>query len=116
MNGSVYKDLISRFPDGQVMVVGRLLTGNADVLRATELGMQQIKALMLQSGGRTPVGSVANARFVHVEGSLGSVTTKGSSNYASVRAWGMDSYTGGGTLTIGTLHGSARVQFVAFGL
>ena len=116
MNGSVYKDLIQKFEDGSVMVAGRLLTGNADILRATDLGMGQIKSLMLQGAGRTPVGSVNNARFVHVEGSLGSVTTRGSSNYASLRAWGMDSYMGVGTLTIGTLHGSARVQFIALGV
>jgi hypothetical protein len=116
MNGSVYKDLTQRFQDGHILVVGRLLTGNSDVLRATDLGMGQIKALMLQGAGRTPVGSISDARFVHVEGSLGSVTAKGSSNYARIRAWGMDSYTGVGTLTIGTLHGSARVQFVAHGL
>lgn len=115
MNGSVYRDISLTFPGGEKLVAGRLLTGNADILRATDLGMEQIKSLMLQGAGRTPVGSVDSARLVHVEGSLGSVTSKGSSNYASIRAWGLDSYTFAGTLNLGTLHGSARVQFQALG-
>ncbi len=115
MNGSVYRDIELTFPGGEKLVAGRLLTGNADILRATDLGMEQIKSLQLQAGGRTPVGSVASARLIHVEGSLGSVTAKGSSNYASIRAWGLDSYTDAGTLNVGSLHGSARVQFTAIG-
>ncbi len=116
MNGSVYKDLTTRFPDGQIMVAGRLLTGNADVLRASDLGMSQIKTLQLTPFSRTPVGSIANARFIQAEGSLGSVNSRGSSNYASIRTWGFDSYTGVGTLTIGTLKGSARLQYLAVGI
>ncbi len=115
-NGSVYKDLIQRFPDGQIMVAGRLLVGNSDIIRATDLGMSQIKTLMLQSGGRTPVGSVSLVRMVHVEGSLGSVSSRGSSNYARVRAWSIDNYPTAVGTAIGTLHGSARIQYLAIGI
>lgn len=116
MNGSVYRDISLTFPGGEKLVAGRLLTGNADVLRATDLGMDQIKSLVLQSGGRTPVGSVEAARLVHVEGSLGSVTSKGSSNYASIRAWSLDSYvSAAGTMGLGTLQGSVRILFQALG-
>jgi hypothetical protein len=115
-NGSVYIDLTNRNEKGMIFTMGRMLVGNADVVRAPDVGMNQIKSLVITPFSRTPVGSIANARIIVAQGSLGSVTSIGSANYASVRMHALDSYSAAGSIGIGTLPtGSIRASYFAAG-
>ena len=116
MAGSVYVDANFKSAEGNTVVLGRVLVGNADVLRADEFGLSVIQSIIFQPYGDTPVGSITVAKLIHMQGSLGSVDNKGSSNYVSVRSWALKNYHGdNGTLVLGTEAGSIRASYIAVG-
>lgn len=114
-NGSVYQDLRQRTDEGIVRVEGRLLVGNADTIRATDVGMRFIKSFVAFPSARTPIGSIDQFRTPVMAGSFGSATVPGSSNFVSLRAWELDNYMGTSQVRGGTLGGSIRAHFVAIG-
>ena len=121
-NGSVYVDASFKSLEGNTVVMGRTLMGNADEIRADELGLDVIQSIIFQPFAVAPVGSIheqvnsGGARIILMQGSLGSVSSRGSSNYVSVRSWPIDNYRGdAGTLRVGTLPGSVRSSFIAAG-
>ena len=116
--GSVYVEFAEKFPSGAVLSMGRLFVGNQDVIRATDLRMNQIKSFAVMPYGQNAAGSaLTNYARGHVlsQGSLGSVTNFGSSNYVFLLNRRLHVNLLGTTVHAGTLRGSQRLTYIASG-
>ena len=118
-DGSVYVDASFKSQEGLNMVVGRLLVGHADVIRADEFGLDVITSFVVTPFGNTPVGSIGGnegAKIIVMTGSLGSGDNKGSSNYVNIRKFQFNNYLPAtGTLVMGSEAGSSRASYIATG-
>ena len=131
-SGTVYIDETHRNEKGIITTAGRVLLGQNATIRPTDFGMKTIRSAIFSPWYSAPLrfvpGTYGYRRIVSMTGSIGSLDAldlgTGAAapvgNYMRVRTyqfWGSGAKTNGGfgTFRAGTVPGSARASYIAWG-